>query len=169
MSVMSNLSPSPASAMAIRTTRSPVISELHVGSAELYRTTTSAGHSNVDILGNQSASLVVAARPSAGRSPVRVRSALHQRKSCCPSTFSSGTLRVVKYSANMLTRELLVTGVARVVSRSFGGAMGQANTKVSCSCASPAGSAASARAAAPKRHLTWRSSGRPKGRHSPLR
>ena len=166
---MSNLSPSPASAMAIRTTRSPVMSELRVGCAELYRTATSAGHSTVGTLGNQSASLVVAARPSAGRSPVRVLSALRQRKSCSLVTCSSGTLPVVKYSANMLTRQLHVTGVAQAASRGLGGVLGRASTKVSRCCTSPIGSATSARAAAPKRHLTWRSSGRPKGRHSPLR
>ena len=74
---------------------------------------------------------MVAARPSAGRSPLRVRSALSQRKSCSPTQFSSGTLPVMKCSATRLTRQLRVTGLAWLGARSLRGIVGQSNAKVS--------------------------------------
>ena len=160
---MSSSSLPPASEVATRATCSPAKPEFRVGSSELYRPATSVGHSTIGTHVDQSASLVVAARPTAGRSPARVPSALRQRTSCCPTAFSSCTLPVVKYSATLLTRQLRVTGVAWVVARSLGSVVGQSNTKVSrCSVSLP-GSATSARAAAPRRHLTRRSRGWPKG------
>jgi hypothetical protein len=128
---MSSSSLPPASAKAIRTTGSQAKFEFRAGDAELYRTATSVGHSTVGTRGNESSSLVVAARPSAGRSPARVRSALCQRKSCCPTAFSSGTLPVMKASAILLTRQLRVTVAAWVVARGLGSVVGQSNTKMS--------------------------------------
>jgi hypothetical protein len=160
---MSNSSLTPARVAVTCTTFSPAKPEFRVGSSELYRTATSVVYSTIGTHADQSASLVVAARPSAGRSPARVRSAQRQRKSCCPTAFSSCKLPVVKYSANLLTRQLRVTGAAWEVARRLGSVVGQSNTKVSrCSVSLP-GSATSARVAAPKRHLTRRSRGWPKG------
>jgi hypothetical protein len=159
---MSNLSLTPASAKAIRTACSPAKFEFRARNADLYGIATSAGRSTAGTHGNQIAGLVVAARPSAGRSPARVRSALLQRQSCCPAAFSSGTLLVVRASAILLTRQLRVAGLEPVVTRGVG-SVGQSNTQVSRCAISPVGSAASARAAAPKRHLTRRSRGWPKG------
>ena len=148
---------------------SPLKSESRAGSSELYRTATSVCHSTIGTLGSQSASLVVAARPTAGRSPARARSALSQRKSCCPTEFSSGTLPVMKYGTPPLTPQVRMAGIAWLVARGLGGVASQSDSKAARCCVSHAGSATRARAATPKRHLTWRSSGRPKGRHSPLR
>jgi hypothetical protein len=159
---MSNLSLTPASEKAIRTACSPAKFESRNRNAELYGIATSVGRSTVGTHGTQTASLVVAARPSAGRSPARVRSALRQRKSCCPARFSSGTLPVMKASAILLTRQLRVAGLEPVVTHGVG-SVGQPNTKVSRCGISPIGSAASARAAAQERHLTRRSRGWPKG------
>jgi hypothetical protein len=153
----------PVSTSVIRTIRSPAKSEFRARNAELYGTATSSGRSTVGTHGNQSASLVVAARPSAGRSLARVRNVLRQRKSCCPTAFSSGTLPAMKTGVIVLTRQLRVTGVAWEVARRLGSVVGQSNTKVSRYSISPRGSAASARAVAPKRHLTRRSRGWPKG------
>jgi hypothetical protein len=159
---MSNSSLPPARSRAVRTTGSPARSEFRARNAELYGTATSVGRSTVGTHGNQIASLVVAARPSAGRSLARVRNVLRLRKSCCPAAFSSGTLPVMKASAILLTRQLRVAGLEPVVTHGVG-SLGQPNTKVSRCSISPVGSAASARAAAPKRHLTRRSRGWPKG------
>ena len=160
---MSNSLLSPATEKATRTTGSPAKPEFRARSAELYGTASSVACSTVGTHGNQSASLVVAARPPAGRSPARVLSALSQRKSCCPTAFSSGTLPVMKYGATRLTRQLRVTGLAWLGAPGLGGILGRSNAKMSRCCVSPAGSATSARAAAPKRHLTRRSRGWPKG------
>jgi hypothetical protein len=96
---MRNSSLPPASAKAIRTTRLPAKSELHAGNAELYGTATSVGRSAAGTHGNQSASLVVAARPSAGRSPATARNVKYRSSGECRTRMGSGTLPLVQYNA----------------------------------------------------------------------
>ena len=103
----------------------------HAGTTLLCRTAIAVGPSNAGTHISEGVSLVVAARPSAGRSPLRVRSALSQRKSCRPTEFSSGTLPVMKCSATRLTRQLRVTGLAWLGARGLGGVVGNSNAKVS--------------------------------------
>ena len=103
----------------------------HAGTTLLCRTATAVGPSTAGTHISDGASLVVAARPSAGRSPWRVRSALSQRKSCRPTEFSSGTLPVMKCSATRLTRQLRVVDLIWPGARGIGGIVGQSNAKVS--------------------------------------
>jgi hypothetical protein len=128
---MSNSSLPSAGAAAIRSTRSPVKAELHTGNAELYRTATSVGRSTVGTLGNQSASLVVAARPSAGRSPTAARNAKCRSPGGRRTRMGSGTLPLVKYNAVLLCMWQPATGVASVVACSPGGQTIQSKAKVS--------------------------------------
>jgi hypothetical protein len=128
---MSNSSFPPASAKAIRTTRLPAESELHAGSSELYRTATSAGHSTVGTHGSQSGSLVVAARPSAGRSLAVARHAKYRSPSGCRTRMGSGTLPLVKYNAVLHRMRQPPPSVISVVACSPGGRTMQSKTKVS--------------------------------------
>jgi hypothetical protein len=96
---MSNSSLPPASAEPSCTTDSPVKSEFHARNAELYRAAASVGHSIVGTLGGQSASLVVAARPLAGRSMAIARNAKCRSPGGCRTRMGSGTLPLVKYNA----------------------------------------------------------------------
>jgi hypothetical protein len=128
---MNNSSPPPASAMASRSTRSPVKSERHAGNAELYRTATSVGHSTVGTHGSQSASLVVAARPPAGRSSATARGAKCRSPGGCRTRMGSGTLPLVKYNAALLRMRQPPASVASVVACGFGSKNRQSNAKVS--------------------------------------
>jgi hypothetical protein len=58
----------------------PSSSEPRAGNTELHRTATAVGHATVCKLVSQGASLVVAARPSAGRSPAAARDANVERQ-----------------------------------------------------------------------------------------
>jgi hypothetical protein len=134
---MSNSSLPPVSSRAVRTTRSPAKSELHAGSSELYRTTISAGHSTAGTHGSQSGSLVVAARPSAGRSPAPVRNAKFCSLDWCRTRMGSGTLPLVKYNAALACLAQSAPGVASVVACKPGGRTMQSKTKVSRCSVSP--------------------------------
>jgi hypothetical protein len=112
---MSNSSLPSASAKAIRTTGSPAKSEFRARNAELYGTATSVGHSTVGTHGNQSASLVVAARPSAGRSLAAARNAKYRSPGGCRTRMGSGTLPLVKCNAVLHRMRQLPPSVALVV------------------------------------------------------
>jgi hypothetical protein len=135
---MSNSSLPPASSKAIRTTGSPAKSELHAGNAEPYGTATSAGHSTAGTHGSQSGRLVVAARPSAGRSLVVARSAKFRSPGGCRTRMGSGTLPLVKYNAVLYRMQqpppsVALVVVCRPVSRTM-----QSKAKVSRCSVSPA-------------------------------
>jgi hypothetical protein len=128
---MSNSLLPPARAMAICTTGSPAKSEFHAGNSELYGTATSVGCSTVGTHGNQSASLVVAARPSAGRSPATARNAKCRPPGVCRTRMSSGTLPLVKCNAVSLCMWQPAPGVASVVACGPGDRTIQLKAKVS--------------------------------------
>jgi hypothetical protein len=67
-------------AAVIYATFPPSTSDRRAGTAELHRTATAVGHATVGKLINQEVSLVVAARPSAGRSPAAARAASVERR-----------------------------------------------------------------------------------------
>jgi hypothetical protein len=128
---MSNSSLPPASAKAIRTTGSPAKSEFRARNAELYGTATSVGRSTVGTHGNQSASLVVAARPSAGRSPAIARDAKLRPPSRCRTQMASGTLPLVKYNAVLRRMRQSPPSAALVVACGPVSRTMQSKTKVS--------------------------------------
>ena len=84
------------------TTGLPSSSEFRTESAELLRTATSVSHSTVGTHGNQSASPVMAARPTAGRSPKIAHDAQFCSPNRCRTGMGSGTLPLVKYNAALL-------------------------------------------------------------------
>jgi hypothetical protein len=134
---MSNSSLPPASSRAIRTTGSPVRSEFRARNAELYGTATSVGRSPVGTHGNQSASLVVAARPSAGRSLAVAHNAKCRSPGGCRTRMGSGTLPLVKYNAALPCLLQFAPGVASVVACKAGGRTMQSKAKVSRCSFSP--------------------------------
>ena len=160
---MSNLSLSSASSTATRITGSQAKFESPARNAELYRTGTSFGRSTVGTHSNQSANLVVAARPSAVRSLVVVRNAKCRTPGGCRTRMGSGTLPLMKYNAVLHHMRQPAPSVALVVACGFGGKDRQSNAKVSQCRSFLAWLGPSARVAAPKRHLTRRSRGWPKG------
>jgi hypothetical protein len=134
---MSNSSLAPASEKAIRTTGSPAKSEFRARNAELYGTATSVGRSTVGTHGNQSASLVVAARPSAGRSLAVARNAKCRSPGVCRTRIGSGTLPLVKYNAALLRIRQPQPSVASAVACGPVGRTMQSKAKVSrCSVSS---------------------------------
>jgi hypothetical protein len=128
---MSKSSLPPARAMAIRTAGSPAKSEFRARNAELYGTATSVGCSTVGTHGNQSASLVVAARPSAGRSLVVARNARYRSPGACRTRMGSGTLPLVKHNAVLYRMRQPPPSVISVVACSPCGRAMQSKTKVS--------------------------------------
>jgi hypothetical protein len=66
-------------------------SESRAGHSVPHRTATVVCHSTARTVGRQGVSLVVAARPTAGRSPARACNAMRQQWRYRLSTFSSGT------------------------------------------------------------------------------
>jgi hypothetical protein len=128
---MSNSSPAPAVPAEVFSTYSPVRPEPRTAGSELYRTATSVCHSTVGTHGNESVSLVVAARPSAGRSPSRARKVAFRTPRRCRSGFSSGTLPLVKHGASLLSLRQRATSVALVAACGAGGRTVQPNAKVS--------------------------------------
>jgi hypothetical protein len=128
---MSNSSLPSASAKAIRTTGSPAKSEFRARNADLYGTATSVGRSTVGTHGNQSASLAVAARPSAGRSLVVARNAKCRSPGACRTRMGSGTLPLVKYNAVLYRMRQPPPSVISVVACSPGGRTMQSKTKMS--------------------------------------
>ena len=117
--------------MQIHSTGLLAKSELHAGKAELYGTATSVGRSTGGTHANQSASLVVAARPSAGRLPAIELDALFRPPGRCRTGMGSGTLPLVKYNAVFHRMRQPAPGVALVVACGFGGKSKQSNAKVS--------------------------------------
>jgi hypothetical protein len=111
-------------------------SESRAGHSVPHRTATVVCHSTARTVGRQGVSLVVAARPTAGRSPARAHTALRQRQSCCAAAFSSGTLPCVKQSASLPSRRQTPTGFALVAACGSGGAAMQSNAKMSQSSSS---------------------------------
>ena len=69
---------------------------LRAGCSRLNRTATAGGHAAAGKFIRESVSLVVAARPSAGRSPLRAHGAKCSSPRPCQTRMSSGTLRFVK-------------------------------------------------------------------------
>jgi hypothetical protein len=128
---MSKSSLPPASAKAIRTTGSPARSEFRARNAGLYGTATSVGRSTVGTHGNQSGSIVVAARPSAGRSPAIARNAKCRSLGGCRTRMGSGTLPLVKYNAVLHRMRQPPPSVISVVACSPSGRTMQSKTKVS--------------------------------------
>jgi hypothetical protein len=128
---MSNSSLPRASAKALRTTGSPAKSEFRARNAELYGTATSVGCSTVGTHGDQSASLVVAARPSAGRSPGIARNAKCRPPGACRTRMGSGTLPLVKYNAVLHRMRQPPPSVALVVACGPVSRTMQSKTKVS--------------------------------------
>ena len=128
---MSYSSLSPAKAMQTHSTCLPAKPELHAGKAELHGTATSVGCPTVGTHGDQSASLVVAARPSAGRSLVVARNARCPSPGGCRTRMGSGTLPLVKYNAVLHRTRRPGPSVALVVACGFGGKDRQSNAKVS--------------------------------------
>jgi len=77
--------------------RPPANSEPRAGCSELPITATACGHATTGKFIRQSVSLVVAARPLAGRSPVAAPDAKYRSSSRCQTRMGSGTLRFVKH------------------------------------------------------------------------
>ena len=127
---MSNSSFMPAEAAVTCSTVSRSTSESGDGSSEPYRTATSVCHSTTGTHGNQSASLVVAARPSADHSLVVARNAKCRTPGGCRTRMGSGTLPLVKYNAVLHRMRQPVPSVALVVACGFGGKSNQSNAKV---------------------------------------
>jgi hypothetical protein len=75
---------------------SPAKSEPRTGKSSLRRTATFAGHATIGKFFSQGVSLVVAAHPTAGRSPVAAQNAICRSPSGCQTRMGSGTLRLVK-------------------------------------------------------------------------
>jgi hypothetical protein len=111
-------------------------SESRAGSSVLHRTATAVCQSSSGTLGRQGVSLVVAARPTAGRLPARACNAMRQRWRYRLAAFSSGTLPVVKHGASLLFVRQAPTGVALVAPCGSGGAAMQPKAKVS-QCSAP--------------------------------
>jgi hypothetical protein len=111
-------------------------SESRAGISVLHRIATAICHPSNSTHGNHRASLVVAARPTAGRSPARVRNAMHRRQSCCAAAFSSVTLPLVKHGGSLLSFRQTPTGVAFVAACGSGGAAMQPKAKMS-QCIAP--------------------------------
>jgi hypothetical protein len=111
-------------------------SESRAGHSVLHRTATAFFHSSACTLGRQGVSLVLAARPTAGRSPARACNAMRQQWRYRLSTFSSVTLPVVKYGASLLFVRQAPTGAALVPACGSGGAATQPKAKVS-QCIAP--------------------------------
>jgi hypothetical protein len=106
-------------------------SKSRAGHSVLHRTATAVCQSSSGTLGRQGASLVVAARPTAGRSPARVHTAMRQRQSCCAAAFSSGTLPFVKQGASLPSLRQTPTSVALVAACGSGGTAMQSKVKAS--------------------------------------
>ena len=128
---MSNSSLSPASEKATRTTGSQAKSESRAQNAEVHGTASSLVRSTVGTHDNQSASLVVAARPSAGSSPARARRGICRSSSRCRIGLCSGTLPFVKHGATLLTRLEPGAGFVFAAVRSPGSKNRQSSAKVS--------------------------------------
>ena len=75
----------------------PAESGPRAGVSKLYRTAATGGHAIVGKFFSQGASLVVAARPSASRSPTAARDVKGSSPSECQTRMGSGTLRLVKH------------------------------------------------------------------------
>jgi hypothetical protein len=105
-------------------------SESRAGHSVLHRTATAICHPSGSTHGNHRASLVVAARPTAGRSPARVRTAMRQRQSCCAAAFRLGTLPFMKHGGSLLSFRQTPTGVAFVAACGSGGAAMHPKAKV---------------------------------------
>jgi len=68
----------------------------HAGTALLHRTATAVGHAIAGKFIGQGVSLVVAARPSAGRSPVKAHNANYRAPGVCQIRMGWGTLRLME-------------------------------------------------------------------------
>ena len=68
----------------------------HAGTTFCHRTATAVGHATVGTHISQGVSLVVAARPSAGRSPAGARNAKCRLPRVCQLRMGSGTLRLME-------------------------------------------------------------------------
>ena len=68
----------------------------HAGTTFLHRTATAVGHAAAGTHISQGASLVVAVRPSAGRSPVKAHNANCRSPGMCQIRMASGTLRLME-------------------------------------------------------------------------
>ena len=81
----------------------PSTSEPRTGMSELHRTATAVSHAAAGKFLSQGTSLVVAARPSAGRSPPAARGAKVRSSRMCQLRMGWGTLQLVKYKASCLS------------------------------------------------------------------
>ena len=68
----------------------------HAGTALLHRTATAVGHATAGKFISQGVSLVVAARPSAGRLPVKAHNANRRSPGVCQIRMGWGTLRLME-------------------------------------------------------------------------
>ena len=68
----------------------------HAGTALLHRIATAVGHATAGKFISQGGSLVVAARPSAGRSPVKAHNPNCRSPGVCQFRMGSGTLRLME-------------------------------------------------------------------------
>ena len=89
-SVQPGCNPSPLSAVG---------SMSRAGTTLLHRTTTAVGHATAGTHISQGGSLVVAARPSAGRSPAVTHSARCNSPSECQTRMGWSTLRLMEYKS----------------------------------------------------------------------
>jgi hypothetical protein len=80
--------------------RPPAKLDPRAGCSKLHRTATAFGHATVGTCIHQSESLMGAARPSAGRSPVAAHNAKCGSPRACQSRTGSGTLRLMKPQVN---------------------------------------------------------------------
>ena len=97
----------------------------------LPRTATAVGHATAGKFISQGVSLVVAARPSAGRSPAVARDDPVCWPSRCRTGMGSGTLPLVKNGAKLLPCQKPRAGFVSVVARGSSGENKQSNAKVS--------------------------------------
>ena len=96
----------------------------------LYRTATAVGHATAAKFFSQGVSLVVAARPSAGRSRARVRTAICRSPSRCRMGFYSGTLPLVNTAAALHSCHKRPFQSCLLGSRASGGKSKQSKTQV---------------------------------------
>jgi hypothetical protein len=134
----------------MRSTCSLAKTEARAGMSLPQRTATAVCQASAYTVSRQGASLGVAARPTAGRSPAIACNAMRQRRPCSSAASSSGTLHFVRNKVALRQCLRARISLAPVVAPGYGGNSKQSNSKVSRCRLRSVSSAESARAAAPK-------------------